>query len=96
LNGLNSDFILNPKLSWRAKGIVLGIIVLNKKKENINILKLARFSSEGKDTVRNTINDLIEKGFLIRKAIHSPQGRISKWDYTITNKCLNRKEVING
>lgn len=89
-----SNYHLRDKnLSLKAKGL-LSIILSLPEDWNYSAKGLETLSTDGNTTVRNTLKELEENHYLIRKRIYK-DGKISDWEYIIFESKEQYEDYIN-
>lgn len=79
---LNKEFLSDPKLSWRAKGMLTYLL---SKPDNwqVNPNDLIKKSKDGRDAVYACLNELIEVGYIERNKIRNEKGHFSHIEYLV-------------
>ena len=68
-NGIFRDV----NISLKAKGL-LGILLSLPTSWNLSIMGLSKITKEGKHSITNTINELIENGYIERNTLRSKES----------------------
>ncbi len=90
------NYTIVPSYIFRHKGISIGATGLyswmfsHKSDQKITVEYIANHFKEGKDTVRNKLNELIEHGFLIRENIKD-KGKFKGINYYLNDKPYRKK-----
>jgi len=82
---LNKTFLNQKNLSFKAKGLLSFLLSLPDD-WNVNIEHLSKISTDGKDSVRTAIKELIETKYITRNKIKNEKGQFENWEYIITEK----------
>lgn len=88
---INLTGMLDNKLSWKAKGIHYYFRTRPKNWE-INFNDLLNKSTDGHDSNRSGIKELIDMGYLYRLPIKDEKKQIKKWIYISFPKHMNLNE----
>lgn len=84
--------LTDPSLSWKAKGI-LGYLLSKPNQWNVVITQLIKASSDGKESTRSGVQELIDKGYIHKSRAHREDGTFESFDYEVyENPRLNKKE----
>lgn len=89
------NYILNDNsISYKALGIYVQILQFQHSKEHkIYIEGLVKFKKDGRDSVRNALNELVKAGYIIKNQIRNAKGQLIGQKYKIFMKpCLNADE----
>jgi len=62
---LNKDFLDNPELSWKAKGVLAYFLSKPKDDWHVMITDLINKSTDSKETIDKAIKELIITGYII-------------------------------
>lgn len=84
------NFFDDENLSWKAKGI-LCFLLSRLENSVVSQTELIEVSKDGKDSVKNGINELIEKGYIFRYQSRSGNGKNKKWIYKICSGQTEKK-----
>ena len=79
-NGIFRDV----NISLKAKGL-LGILLSLPTSWNLSIMGLSKITKEGKHSITNTINELIENGYIERNTLRS-KGKFNGYQYIVYEK----------
>lgn len=84
----------DKELSWKAKGMLAYLLSLPDDWE-VYISELKYHSTDGRDSTRTAINELIDAGYVIRKQLKDKEGRFGKYEYTVfeTKTSVGKPEV---
>ena len=85
---INNHFLKNPKLSWKAKGL-LSYLMMLPENWNISISDLKNRSKDGRDGTAAGIRELIAEGYCKRTQIKGAGGIIEGYDYVLSDILLN-------
>jgi hypothetical protein len=88
---INLTGLLDNELSWKAKGIHY-YFRTRPKSWNINFSDLLNKSTDGHDSNRSGIKELIDKNYLYRTPIRDEKQQIKQWIYISFPKPLNLKD----
>lgn len=78
----NYLYLDDPKLSWKAKGILAYFLLAEKRGENVNQQDLFGLSTDGESSVRSGIQELMKAGYLTRKRIFVDGNKMVGIEYT--------------
>lgn len=81
---IDNKVICDPKLSWKAKGIL--VYLLSKPNDwQVQITDIVNHSPDGESSVRSAIAELIEAGYMTRteKQNKDKEGHWATYDYTV-------------
>lgn len=91
---LDNTFLYDDKLSWKAKGLFAYIQSIYEDFD-IYMSELEKHATDGKDSLRSAMNELIEAGYIIRDEIRE-KGRFSGYKYiVIENPHKKFEDVYN-
>lgn len=79
---VENDFIQNPDLSLKAKGLLVYMLSLDENWD-YSIAGLSTVCREGKNAIRNTITELMEHGYITRTQARSQKGAFDGYEYTV-------------
>ena len=79
---LNKGFLNDPNLSFREKGI-LAYLLSKPDDWKVYQKELEKASTEGRESIRAAIKDLLYFGYLKRHPQKGERGRFSGWDYEV-------------
>lgn len=79
---IDKTALVDKELSWKAKGIHAYILSLP---DDWKIYErdLVKRSKDGRDSMRAGLKELIDKGYMERKAIRDDKGRIERWETVV-------------
>ncbi len=81
---MSTDHLMDPNLSLKAKGLFSLILSLSDGKlKNCSLKGLAELSRDGVDSVRTTLKELIEHGYVETFRIRDEKGRLGAAEYVI-------------
>lgn len=79
---VNKDFIHDPNLSWKAKGILL--YLLSRPDDwQIYETELKKHACDGRDSLRTGIKELEKVGYIQRKRIRDDKGHFREYEYRV-------------
>lgn len=78
---LDNTLFKDDTLSWKAKGLLAYLLHLPNDWQ-IYLEDLKNRSTDGKESTRTAINELIEKGYIKRTRIHE-NGKFKRYDYMV-------------
>ena len=78
---IDKSIFENEKISWKAKGI-LGYLLSKPKDWKTYVADLEKRSTDGRDSTRKGIQELIEHGYILRTEVRE-KGRFKGYDYTV-------------
>lgn len=80
---LSNDVVNDPRISFKAKGILAYLL---SKPQDWKVLQgdIVKHGLDGRDSVRNGINELISAGYIKRRCIRGKDGRVVEWEYIVT------------
>ena len=81
---LDNTLFKDDSLSWKAKGLLAYLLHLPNDWQ-IYLEDLKNRSTDGKESTRTAINELIEKGYILRIRVHE-NGKFKRYDYTVFEK----------
>ena len=74
----------DSQISWKAKGLLIYLLSLPKD-WNIRLSELARHATDGIDSTRKAMDELLNAGYIQRGArIRKPDGRLGDYVYLVT------------
>lgn len=82
---LDKAFLENPKLSWRAKGL-LAYLLSRKEDWQVRVIHLTSCSKDGRDANYKAISELESAGYISRECVKNAKGRIERYDYVVFEK----------
>ena len=74
--------IENPGLSFKSKGLLF-FILTRSGKFSLSVEKLAKFSKDGKESLRSGLKELEAAGYLKRVQTYDESGQFSGYKYQI-------------
>jgi len=79
---INKEGLSDKELSFKAKGI---LVYLLSKPDDWQVYEneLSRASKDNRHSVRTGIQELIDKGYIIRKKNRTEKGQFAGYDYTV-------------
>ena len=81
---LDNTLFKDENLSWKAKGLLAYLLHLPNDWQ-IYLEDLKNRSTDGKESTRTAINELIEKGYIQRTRVHE-NGKFKRYYYTVFEK----------
>lgn len=87
---LNKEFLLDPKLSAKAKGILAYLLSLPDDWQ-IFVKELVAHFKDGKDSINAGINELIKEGYITRVRTRDEKGMMKAYEY-----CVYEVPTYNG
>ena len=91
----NNPFVMIDKnvfedtsLSFKAKGI-LGYLLSRPNDWTLIIADIQKRSTDGKDSVKNGIDELIERGYIVKTEQPRQAGKFATCDYVVYEKPMN-------
>lgn len=75
-------YVEDEKISWKAKGI-MSYLFSKPDDWQIYQTQLEKVSIDGKASVRSTINELIDNGYMTRQSRRKSNGDFNGYDYTL-------------
>lgn len=79
---ISKDLIIDNTLSWGATGLLCYLLTLPDD-WNIYINDLKNRKTNGRDSTRNLISELIDQNYIIRKPNRNNNGQFSGYDYYV-------------
>jgi len=79
---LNKEFLNDERLSWKAKGVLAYLLSLPDDWQ-IYEDEIYKHSKDGKDSLRSSIKELIEKGYIDRARTRDEKGRLKGYEYRV-------------
>lgn len=80
---INKEFLSDENLSWKAKGLLAYILSLPDDWQ-LYESELVKHSSDGKDSLKSTIKELIERGYVVRgERIRNSSGHMGGYSYEV-------------
>ncbi|MDW8564676.1 conserved phage C-terminal domain-containing protein [Staphylococcus shinii] len=78
----SKSYVEDETLSWKAKGL-MSYLFSKPDDWKIYQTQLTNVSTDGKAVVRNTINELLERGYMTRTATRKGNGDFDGYEYTL-------------
>lgn len=72
----------DTRLSWKAKGL-MGYLLSRPDDWKIYVADLKKRSTDGRDSVRTALLELIKYGYARKKRVQGEDGRFAGWEYEI-------------
>ncbi len=88
----DSHAFRNPKLSWKAKGI-LAYILSMPDNHKIDISELSKKSLDGRDATRSGIDELRKAGYIFRMCLHDKEGKFKGYKYLVSDRPMETSEL---
>lgn len=88
---ISNTFLNDTGLSWQAKGL-LSYLLTKPDDWQIYLTDLSKRSLNGKDSTRNTIQELMKAGYIEREAVRE-KGKFQGYNYTV-REISNKKRKI--
>jgi len=85
------NFIHDPDISWKAKGLLCKILVLGEEWE-LNISELIRSSKDGRVIVSSSIKELELSGYLQRAPRKGDHGMFVGWKWSAADTPVFRSK----
>ena len=86
---VNKGYLEDVELSFKAKGLMT--YLLSRPNDwKVYISHLKKVSTDGRDSVINTIKELMEKGYIIRSETLKVKGKYTGYKYTVFESPKNR------
>lgn len=76
--------IVAKNLSTKALGIYLIVKVLNDNNEKITLESIKSLTLDGMTSIRSGLNELIDKGIIIREPKRGAKGGFNGYEYKMT------------
>ena len=81
---IGNEAAQDSSLSWKAKGLLVYLLSLPRD-WNIRLSELARHATDGIDSTRKAMDELLNAGYIQRGArIRKPDGRLGDYVYLVT------------
>ena len=87
---IDNNIFKNEKLTLKAKGMICTMLSLPDDWQ-FNEEGLAQLSNDSRSGIRNTLNELMEYGYLTRKQLKNDTGKFANMEYTIYEEPLYQK-----
>lgn len=85
--------IEDTKLSWQAKGLLT--YLLSKPDDwHVHVSQLSNASTNGRDSTRTIVQELVDKGYIIRYQTRNKKGHITGWDYLVSEEAISEKQPL--
>ncbi|RZI01492.1 DNA replication protein DnaD, partial [Staphylococcus condimenti] len=81
-------YVEDENISWKAKGI-MSYLFSKPDDWQIYQTQLEKVSKDGKASVRSTINELINNGYMTRQSRRKTNGDFDGYDYTLHEYPIN-------
>lgn len=80
---LSNAVITDPRISFKAKGILAYLL---SKPDDWKVYQsdIVKQSTDGEFSVRKGVDELIAAGYIVRRSIRDEKGRISEWEYSVS------------
>ena len=79
---LNNIFIRDKTLSWKAKGVMTYLLSLPDD-WSVYLSEIQTHATDGRDSLRTAINELVEHGYLVRTQVRNDSGKFGSLTYEI-------------
>lgn len=79
---LNKEFLNNQDLSLKAKGLLAYLLSLPDDWQ-IYESEIVKHHSDGKDSLRSAIKELIDSGYILRERIRNEKGQLQGSNYLV-------------
>lgn len=92
---VNKNFINDESISWKAKGILLYLL---SKPDDWRVYEtdIVKHSTDGRDSVRSAIRELIKAGYIMREKVRNEKGRIVGSNYVVFEVPSKDGFSVNG
>ena len=87
----DNGFIKDPKLSAKAKGVMIYMLSLPKS-WNFSLRELATHFRDGKDAINNALKELEGCGYLEKKLHRDEEGRFQRTHYIVHEQSINESD----
>lgn len=87
---IDNNIFKNKKLTLKAKGMICTMLSLPDD-WNFSEMGLVELSNDSRTGIRNTLNELMEYGYLTRKQLKNKNGSFANMEYTIYEEPLYQK-----
>lgn len=93
---ISNDLINNKRLSYKALGIL--VYILSKPDDwQVYMSDLIREDLDGEKSVRNGINELIEKNYIQRYRVYNnATGKVNHWETLVSETPFKEEELISS
>lgn len=85
---IDKNVFEDTSLSFKAKGI-LGYLLSRPNDWTLVIADIQKRSTDGKDSVKNGIDELIERGYIVKTEQPRQAGKFATCDYVVYEKPMN-------
>ena len=85
---IDKNVFEDTSLSFKAKGI-LGYLLSRPNDWTLIITDIQKRSTDGKDSVKNGIDELIERGYIVKTEQPRQAGKFATCDYVVYEKPIN-------
>ena len=85
---IDKNVFEDTSLSFKAKGI-LGYLLSRPNDWTLIIADIQKRSTDGKDSVKNGIDELIERGYIVKTEQPRQAGKFATCDYVVYEKPMN-------
>jgi len=85
---IDKNVFEDTSLSFKAKGI-LGYLLSRPNDWTLIIADIQKRSTDGKDSVKNGIDELIERGYIVKTEQPRQAGKFATCDYVVYEKPIN-------
>ncbi len=79
---VNNTFIRDTTLSWKAKGVLVYLLSLPDD-WSVYLSELQKHATDGRDSLRSALSELIEHGYLVRNQKRNEDGKFGAISYDI-------------
>ena len=79
---MNKHGLENPKLSWKAKGILAYLLSLPDDWQ-IYESELVKHAKDGRDSLKKGMQELINAGYIYRERIRNEKGQLKGYNYLV-------------
>ena len=88
---LDNGIFRDKNLSLKARGLLVTMLSLPEK-WNYTIEGLSVILKDGKDSIRSTLKELEEVGYLVRNRIRNDKGQLTETEYIVYEKSVKNPE----
>lgn len=88
---LDNGIFRDKNLSLKARGLLVTMLSLPEK-WNYTIEGLSVILKDGKDSIRSTLKELEEAGYLVRNRIRNDKGQLTETEYIVYEKSVKNPE----
>lgn len=89
---INKKTLQNENLSWKARGLLAYLLSLPDDWK-VYEKELISHTTDGKDSTRSAIQELIKAGYIIRTRQHNSEGKFAGYEYKILETIENSTVV---